>query len=78
MCPAHCRVSREDYDSGQEDMHAYLLLQSYHARPLLLQQPYVLPLRVRRVLHTGLRLERIECIGEVVRVQILEDRLLTS
>ena len=56
----------------------HLLLQSYHARPLLLQQPYILPLRIGRVLDACLRLERIERIGEVVRVQVLENGFLTS
>ena len=54
-------------------MVAYLLLQPYHTRPLLLQQPDILAFGIGGVLDACLVLEGVECICEVICVQVFED-----
>ena len=72
-----CRYRDDALHSVQQNTH--LLLQPDYTRPFLLQQPGVLPLRIRRViLEVRIRFKGIEGIRKVVGVEVLKDRLLAS
>ena len=56
----------------------HLLLQPNHARPLLFQKTRIFRLRIRLVIYVDLGLECIECIREVIGMQIFQDGLVTA
>jgi hypothetical protein len=56
----------------------HLLLQSYNTRPLLLEQACILVLGIRRVLCARVGLQGSIRLREMVRVEVVEHRLVPA